>query len=478
MKILFLHQNFPSQFAHLAQHLAAQPGNEVMALRAPPNRDFDGVGVFSYRFLNQPQADIHPLLAETEAKVLRGEAVAALCQAIYARGWHPDVIIAHPGWGDALFVRDYWPKARMVIYTEYFYRAFGQDFNCDPEFLIDDLAELQRLRMKNTVMLHALGDADVAYAPNAWQRATFPEWVQERIQVLREGIDSQYFKPDPTAFISFPEKGLTLKAGDEVITYGTRALEPIRGFHVFMRALPEVLRQRKNAHIIILGDERTHYGQSPDGFPTWKARMIHELGDQIDWQRVHFVGYLPIQHYRSILQVSKLHVYLSYPFVLSWSLLEAMACGAHVVASDTAPVREVIADGKNGVLTPLLDSKALAKTMIAQLKLKAEDTAKLRKAARQWVQKHHDPERCMAAMMDLLGLAKIAQAPARTPRKPVSRTSAKTVKTASSKTVKAVPPKKTASSAETIKKPAAKITKTTAKAAAKPAAAPRTRSKK
>lgn len=402
MKILFIHQNFPAQFSQLAQHLIAQSGHELLALMQPPARSVEGVGVVAYRFQHGTHDDIHPLLSEMEAKVLRGEAVADAAHRLKAKGWIPDVIIGHPGWGELLFIRDIFPQAKLVVYCEYYYHATGQDFNFDREFQDDSQETLQRMKLKNTVMLNALAEADVAYTPTQWQRETYPKALQNQIQVIHDGIDTDYFKPNPEAIFQIANKNVALHAWDEVITYAARSLEPVRGFHQFMRSLPEVLEKRPNAHVIIMGAVPASYGVEPNGFASWQEKMLAEVGHLLDPQRVHFTGFLPKAQYLKALQVSRVHVYLTYPFLLSWSMLEAMACGALIVGSDTAPVIEIIKSGKNGVTVPFFDTQKLAQTLISQLKSTSEKNQTIRRAARAVIEKDFNRIDCVDNLLKLL----------------------------------------------------------------------------
>lgn len=400
MKILFIHQNFPAQFAQLAQHLIEQSGNELLALMQPPGRSFEGVGVVPYRFQHGTQSGIHPLLGEMEAKVLRGEAVADAAQRLKSKGWLPDVIIGHPGWGELLFIRDIFPDAKLVAYCEYYYRATGQDFNFDIEFKDDSQETLQRMRLKNTVMLNALAEADAAYAPTEWQRQTYPEHLRNRIEVIHDGIDTDYYKPNADTVFQIANKNVTLRPGDEVITYAARSLEPVRGFHQFMRSLPAVLEKRPNAHVVIMGAVEASYGSEPSDFKSWQDKMLVEVGAKLDPQRVHFTGFLPKEQYLAALQVSKVHVYLTYPFLLSWSMLEAMACGALVIGSDTTPVTEIIESGKNGLIVPFFDTPVLTQAMIDQLTSTKQKSIK--KAARKLIEKEFNQADCVDNLLKLI----------------------------------------------------------------------------
>jgi len=386
MKYLFIHQNFPGQFGSIASHLAKQKGNEVVALRFRKDAvDVPGVAIINYRLLNEPLEQQHLLLKETEAKVLRAEAVAEAAVRLKLNGWNPDVIIAHPGWGEAMYVKDVWPEARLVCYFEYFYNVKGQDFNFDPEFQDKSITGRAALKAKNAVMLQALQEADAGWTPSNWQKSTFPAWAQNKIDVINEGIDLKYFKPNSKANFSIENKGILLTAKDEVITYAARSLEPVRGFHVFMRALPTILKERPNAHVVIMGREKASYGPEPDGHSSWLQKLLKEVGNELDPARVHIVGFLPKDQYRAILQVSSAHVYLTYPFVLSWSAVEAQACGATLVASNTGPLLDAAPASDGRYLFDFFDKDDFLEKLYAVLTLKPKDKARIQKAALTWL---------------------------------------------------------------------------------------------
>jgi glycosyltransferase involved in cell wall biosynthesis len=402
MKILFIHQNFPAQFSHLAKHLVKTGGHELLALKQPPSSTFEGVGVAAYKFLHQSEANTHPLLKEMEAKVLRGEAVAEAARRLKAKGYTPDVIVAHPGWGEVLFIKDVWPEAKLICYFEYYYNAIGQDFDFDSEFPAATLEGLSRLHLKNVTMQQALEVADAGWAPTKWQLSTYPKWTHKKIDIIHEGVDTDYFKPDSKASFTIANKNITLTCDDEVITFAARALEPVRGFHVFMRALPKLLAQRPNAHVVIMGHEKASYGPEPEDSSSWLDKLLAEMGAEIDPSRVHIVGFLAKDLYRSVLQVSKVHVYLTYPFILSWSLLEAMAIGVPIAASNTAPIKEFIKDGKIGVLHDFFDTQELINAVIKQLNEKQSQLDKQSKNARALVVNNFQQKECVEQLFKLI----------------------------------------------------------------------------
>lgn len=356
-RILFIHQNFPAQFVHLAAALAAL-GCEVKAL-AIGGRDVPGVDVRRYTTPVKPVlARQHPL-ADMEVKVLRAAACTSAMRSLAAEGFAPDLVIAHPGWGESLFCRDIWPDALLVAYGEFYYRSSGGDYAFDPEFSTDSEEGRIRLRLRNTALLHAYAAADYILCPTQWQRSCLPPDVQHKAVAIFDGIDTKLAAPDARASIRLARADLELTPKDSVLTFVNRNLEPHRGFHVFMRALPEILARNPKTHCIVVGEDNISYGERPRRFRNWREAMLHEVGERLPADRVHFVGRLAYADYLRVLQVSTCHVYMTYPFVLSWSCLEALSARCRVVASDTEPVREVIRHGRNGLLFGFFDQAAL-----------------------------------------------------------------------------------------------------------------------
>jgi glycosyltransferase involved in cell wall biosynthesis len=393
MKLLFVHQNFPGQFRHIAAHFAADPANRVVAIGEAPN--LKKATAIHPRIEQRPYASPQPAGAGThryvqgyEAAVQRGLAVADVAARLKTDGFIPDLIVAHPGWGEALYLRDIFPAARIVQHAEFFYQPTGADVGFDPEFPSagDDA---YRIRTKNTTQLMSMEQADLLIAPTEWQRSRFPAALRSRMQVVHEGIDTTLVVPNPATTITLARAGVTLAAGDEVLTYVARNLEPYRGFHVFMRALPRLLALRPRARVLIVGGNAVSYGSKPAGGRTWRETLTAEVGAGIDATRVHFLDRIPYAGYLQVLQVSAVHAYLTYPFVLSWSLLEAMSAGCMVVGSRTAPVEEVISHGRNGWLTDFFDHQALAETLAEALEQRAR-LGDIRHAARQSIVERFD----------------------------------------------------------------------------------------
>lgn len=375
MNILFIHQNFPGQFKFLAPALVQQGHCVVaMTLQKVEVREWQGVRLVPYATSRGSSPTVHPWVSDFETKVIRGEACFRASLRLKAESFTPDLIIAHPGWGESLFLKDVWPQARLGIYCEFFYHPEGTDVGFDPEFPTLDEGEVCRLRLKNLNNLLHFQVADGGISPTQWQASTFPEPFRQQIMVVHDGIDTQVLTPNPKVYLTL-NGTLTLTRRDEVVTFVNRNLEPYRGYHIFMRALPELLRRRPTARVLIVGGTGVSYGARPQGAQGWKEIFVNEVRPQIsdaDWSRVHFLGHLPYHHFISLLQLSTVHVYLTYPFVLSWSLLEAMSVGCAIVASDTKPLHEAIEHNQTGRLFDFFDTSALVEEVSALLADPAE----------------------------------------------------------------------------------------------------------
>ena len=370
MRFLFVHQNFPAQFKHLAPFLASM-GHEVHALtmRNFTYSAWQGIKIHTYSLTQGNTPNCHPWAKEFESKVLRGEGTLKACLQLKQAGLEPDVIIAHPGWGESLFLNHVWSKAKLKLYYEWFYHAQGFDVGFDKEFQEETPQNNARVELKNATTLLSSEHAYSGLSPTNWQRNTFPTHIRPKISVIHDGIDTSAVTPNPEATLSLGTD-LKLTPDLEILTFVSRTLEPYRGFHTLMRSLPAILTKRPNAYVLIVGGEQGGYGSEPPERRSWKQIFGDEIASDLSKdqrRRICFMGQTPYETYLKVLQVSSVHVYLTYPFVLGWSLLEAMSAGCRIVASDTPPVLELMTHEETGFLIDFFDAQALSESCIKLL---------------------------------------------------------------------------------------------------------------
>lgn len=396
MNILFIHQNFPGQFKFLAPRLA-ELGHNIfaMAINHNKNEKLENINLISYDTNRGTTANIHPWVSDFETKVIRADACFRAALKLKADGFSPEIIISHHGWGESLFLKDIWPQAKLGIYCEFYYQPHGADVGFDPEFPIEDEGEVCRLQLKNLNNLLHFEKADAAISPTYWQASTFPDYFRKKISVIHDGIDTNIVCPDASTTVSVKNEDgsiVNLKKSDEIVTFVNRNLEPYRGYHIFIRSLPDLLRRRPNARVLIVGGDGVSYGAKPKNKQKWKDIFINEIRPKLkdsEWMRIHFLGFIPYQSFISLLQISTVHVYFTYPFILSWSLLEAMSAGCTIVASDTKPLHEAITHNETGRLVPFFDSKLLTEevcSLLENLKVRHQLGTK----ARQFVKDNYD----------------------------------------------------------------------------------------
>ncbi|MDQ2066813.1 glycosyltransferase family 4 protein [Xinfangfangia sp. CPCC 101601] len=401
MKILFVHQNFPGQFLRLAPALEAR-GHECRALTDSGNTRSSPIPVWRYKHSPEKVDPAATRLGRNYTTMSdRGVTTArAALQLRQREGYVPDVILGHSGWGETLFLKEVWPEAKLLVYAEFYYRGRGADVGFDPEFGAPNFDQVMIAQGRTAHLGQALAHADKGLSPTLWQASTYPPALRAMIDVIFDGVDTDAMAPNPEAQLTLPN-GQTLRAGDEVLTFVNRNLEPYRGYHIFMRALPAVLAARPNAQVVIIGGDEVSYGPAPKS-GNWKEQFLAEVRDQIDPARVHFLGRVPYPQFTAALQISRVHAYLTYPFVLSWSMLEAMAAGCMVVGSNVPPVAEVLRDGDNGKLVDFFDVQGWNAALIEAL-ANPKAHAPLRAAARRTVQERYDLNRiCLPKLIELV----------------------------------------------------------------------------
>jgi len=365
-RILFVHQNFPGQFPHIADALVAR-GDQVVAIGGKTARERDGVTLVRWDNKRGTTDGVFAPATRAEADLIRAHAAALAAIELAKKGFVPDLIIGHPGWGETIHLREIFPNARIILFGEYYYRHKGGDVNFDPEFESPTLAGMMRTNGKNATQSLAYTMADRIVSPTPFQASTFPKVFQPLIKVLHEGIDLSRARANPAATLTLPD-GRVLDRSTPVITFINRNFERLRGFHIFMRALPAFLDAVPEAHVVAIGADGTGYGAKREDGRSWRHVMLDELGDRLDRSRLHFIGQVEYDRMIDILSIGAAHIYYTYPFTLSWSLADAMACECLIIGSDTAPVRDAIVNGQNGVLLDFFDVKALSDAMIAAVR--------------------------------------------------------------------------------------------------------------
>ncbi|EKD60805.1 MAG: hypothetical protein ACD_54C00543G0001, partial [uncultured bacterium] len=326
MKILFVHQNFPGQFLHLAPELAKR-GHDCLALTDAVNNRAAIIPVVKYKHEQRPVDAAATRLGRNYTTMSdRGVTVARAALQMRQKGYIPDVIFGHSGWGETRFLKEVWPEAKLIVYAEFYYRGRGADVGFDLEFGQPSFDQVMIAQGRATYLGQALAHADAGLSPTEWQASTYPDPLRKMITVIHDGVDTAVMAPTPEARFTLPN-GVVVKPGDEVLTFVNRNLEPYRGYHIFMRALPAVMAARPHVQVVIVGGDEVSYGAAPKGEKGWKDRFLSEMRDQLDLSRVHFMGKVPYPNFVALMQVSRAHAYLTYPFVLSWSMIEAMAAG-------------------------------------------------------------------------------------------------------------------------------------------------------
>jgi len=376
VNFLFVHRDYPGQFGALADHLARSTHHRVAFVTCADGTS-DNIAIRRYQPKRTPSSATHHYLSGFEADVLNGQAVYESCHHLQAEGFIPDVIFVHCGWGVGLYLREAFPSATIIGYFEWYYHPHNSDVDyLDPNAVTPDSA--CRIRTLNAPLLMLLEDVDFGVVPTAFQRSTFPSSYQHKLRTLHDGVDTEYFAPNDASDPNIG--GKDFGKVNRLLTYATRGMEPYRGFPQFMQAIDGLLREDSTLHVAIAGNDASYYSrQLPDG-DTYKARALRSL-PSLDLSRVHFLGTLGRDDYRRLLQISDVHAYLTVPFVPSWSLVEAMACGCHIVASDTKPTREILGSHETAKFVDHRDVLQLEKVLHDALSTD-EAARELRVAAR------------------------------------------------------------------------------------------------
>lgn len=402
MRLLITHNNFPAQFRHVAEHLGRTPGHQVVFATKTPREEWAIPGVQKVIFQpdNTPANGEYPLTRPIEDGIRHGVGLLRLCKHLKDQGFVPDIILGHSGWGQTMFLKDIYPDSRFVSYFEWYYRADSADIHFDGNQRNE--SQLVKLRLRNTAILHDLASCDAGITPTGWQRDQFPSEFHAKLNVAHDGINTRYFAPHENGLLPPDQIDLTdidLSGAKELVTYCSRGMEPYRGFPQFYESLPAILDARPDCHVLIVGEDRICYSPKLPDNGSYVDLMKSKV--KVDESRVHFTGPLPYGVYKQVLQASSAHVYLTYPFVLSWSFLEALSCGCLVVGSDTEPVREVLQHEKNGLLTDFHSPEWISAAVLTALE-KQEELRPLREEARQTILDDYCLSKCLPRHLEIL----------------------------------------------------------------------------
>jgi glycosyltransferase involved in cell wall biosynthesis len=354
MHILFIHQNFPAQFGHIAAYLIKKKGFRCTFLSEAPPANVEGIERIQYQVAGGATERTHFCARTFENAMWHSQAIY---EALAARSdIQPDLIVAHSGFLSTIFLRELY-KCPIVNYFEFYYLTQGSDMDFRPDFPYPAI-KLLRARARNANLLLDLENCDIGYSPTRWQRNLFPENYRSKIRVAFDGVDTTFWRP-------LPEKtrriaNWVVPEGVRVVTYVSRGLESIRGFDIFMKTAKLLCQRRRDLVFFVVAEDRICYGGDAEfiGGNSFKQWVLAR--DNYDLSRFIFTGLLPPAKLVELFSLTDLHIYLTVPFVLSWSLMDALACGATVLASNTAPVSEVIKHGQNGLLADFFDVEGIA----------------------------------------------------------------------------------------------------------------------
>lgn len=395
MHVLFVHQNFPAQFGHIATHLTQRHGFRCTFVTERRGGKVGDVDCVQYKVDGGATKHNHYCTRTFENATRHAIGVY---DAVKARpDLKPDLIVGHSGFGSTLFLREMFPDVPIINYFEYFYRTRDSDMDFRKDYPPQPM-DFLRARARNAMVLLDLDNCDAGYSPTEYQRRLFPKEYQGKLQTIFDGVDTAVWKPMP----GLPREvaGYKVPDGMKVVTYATRGMESMRGFDVFMKAAKRLCDRRKDVIFLVAGQDRVCYGGDErfTGGKTYKEWVLSQ--DSYDRSRFVFLGLIPPTELAKLFNITDVHIYLTVPFVLSWSLLDALACGATVLASDTAPVREMVQNGVNGVLFDFFRPDALAE-LANQLLDRKDEYRVLGQQGAAIIREKYSVDVCLPKMVEL-----------------------------------------------------------------------------
>ncbi|MBY0587869.1 glycosyltransferase [bacterium] len=351
MHVLFVHQNFPAQFGHIASYLVRNHGFECTFVSERPPGNEGGIRRLQYKLHGGATKSTHYCSRSFENFIWHSHGVYETMKA--NPDVRPDLIVGHSGFGSTLFLADLY-QCPIVNYFEYYYRSTQSDMDFRKEFPTTELDRL-RVRGRNAMLLSDLENCDAGYSPTRWQRSLFPATYRDKIETIFDGIDTTLWKPRREGETLETLGGQTLPKGKKIVTYVSRGFESMRGFDIFMKIAKRIYQDRSDVHFVCVGSDRVCYGGDNRHIQASSFREHVLSQDSYDLSRFLFTGMLPTRDLAMLLAHSDLHIYLTVPFVLSWSLMDSLASGCTVLASATPPVQEMIEPGVNGLLADFYD---------------------------------------------------------------------------------------------------------------------------
>ena len=425
MHVLYVHQNFPAQFGHIADHLVRHLGWKCTFVSNTPPGTTNGIEKIAYQLKGGATKHNHFCTRTFENTVWH-------CQAVYdalkARpDVKPDLIVGHSGFGSTLFLRELYPDVPVVNFFEYYYRTHDpdsdMDFRHDLNWPVPDMKYL-RSRCRNSMILLDLQNCQVGYTPTHFQKSRFPTEYDSKIKVIFDGIDRNLYHGHnetlrPPVGQRSPRTlcGVEIPADTKVLTYVSRGFESMRGFDIFMRAAKLITQRMPDVQILVIGTDKIAYGGDEnytDG-KTFKQWTLDQ--DAYDLDRIKFVGRVPPDELARTLAATDLHIYLTVPFVLSWSMMDAMSCGAVVLGSDTGPVRDMIRHGENGLLADFFNPEDFADKACQALG-DIEGHRDLGRAAEKMIAEQYSLDAVLPAMLAMYEEATRTQAGRENPHSP------------------------------------------------------------
>jgi glycosyltransferase involved in cell wall biosynthesis len=403
-----VHPQFPGQFGHIASYLVDKSGCRVTFVSRSAPGVVAGIEKIQYLLAGGATMDTNFCSRPFENAVWNCDAVY---RALKARpDLHPDMIVGHSGFGSTLFLRELYPNVPEVNLFEYFYNPDSPDgdmnFRHDLDTVVEDMHR-QRARCRNAMTLLDLNHCTAAYTPTRFQHSLFPREYASKLQVVHSGVDRGVFysddgraRPNPPLAGMRRIAGISLPTTTRIVSYASRGFESIRGFDLFLRSAKLLMQRYPDVLFFVVGSDRAGTSDYENigehkSFKEWALAQ-----EEYDLTRFVFTGQLRPSDAAELFRATDLHIYLTVPYVLSGSMLEAMSCGAVVLGSSTAPVREVIADGQNGILVDFFDIESIASKAAAVL----EDPVSYRsmgRLAEQTVIEHYSLEVVLPQLVNL-----------------------------------------------------------------------------